>query len=391
MSSVSRCLVGGTVYTSPAEEPIVDGVILIHDGKITAVGSRALVQIPPNAELHECSGRTITAGFWNSHVHFFERKWAGADKLPAAELERQLQDMLSRYGFTSAFDLASLWENTRRLRERIESGEVGGPRIRSTGEALLPRDPGLPSDQVLNMMGAMKFPAPEVGNAEEAEAASRKLLDEGVDGIKFFASAPSKSTFAADAIRAAVEQAHRAGKPVFTHPNTGTDVVAALHGGVDVIAHTTPYSGPWDESIFSLIKDRQVSLTPTLWIWKYYARHDRASAQDRIANTAVGQLRAWIEHGGAVLFGNDLGAVDPDPSEEYALMAAAGMSFPQILASLTTTPAGQFGESKRLGRIAAGFDADLVVLNDNPSKNLRALTDVRYTLRAGRVIYRAGE
>jgi len=73
---------------------------------------------------------------------------------------------------------------------------------------------------------------------------------------------------------------------------------------------------------------------------------------------------------------------DYDPTEEYVLMAEAGMSFRQILASLTTAPAEQFGESKQLGWVAAGFQADLVILKNDPSKNIRALADVLYTLRA---------
>ena len=107
-----------TVYVSPTEEPINDGVVLIQKGKIAAVCSRALVQIPRTAQWIDCSGRTITAGFWNSHVHFFERKWANAATIPAPDLSRQLQDMLTRYGFTSVFDTGSMWENTRWFRDR---------------------------------------------------------------------------------------------------------------------------------------------------------------------------------------------------------------------------------------------------------------------------------
>jgi imidazolonepropionase-like amidohydrolase len=120
-------------------------------------------------------------------------------------------------------------------------------------------------------------------------------------------------------------------------------------------------------------------------------RHDRISAQEQVAITEIGQLRAWVAAGGTVLFGNDLGAIDYDPTEEYALMAEAGMNFPQILAALTTAPAERFGEAKQLGRIASGLDADLVVLKEDPSKDIRALADVKYTLRSGRIIYRAKE
>jgi imidazolonepropionase-like amidohydrolase len=78
-----------------------------------------------------------------------------------------------------------------------------------------------------------------------------------------------------------------------------------------------------------------------------------------------------------------------DPTEEYALMAKAGMTLPQILASLTTAPAERFGASRQLGRIAAGLTADLTVLRRDPSRDVRALADVAYTIRGGRIIYRS--
>jgi imidazolonepropionase-like amidohydrolase len=295
--------------------------------------------------------------------------------------------MLTRYGFTSVFDLGSSWENTRRIRDRIESGEVPGPRIRSAGPGLSP--PGIvPPQQVLNVLGVMppQQPAPQVADAAQAATASRKLLDEGVDGIKLHSLSEESI------IQAAVNEAHRSGKPVFAHPKGGgAALLAAVRGGVDVIAHTTPGSDPWDETILAAMKERRVALIPTLQIWKYLRRHDRLSAQEQFVNSAIGQLRAWLASGGTVLFGTDAGGVDYDPSEEYALLAEAGMSFRQILAASTTAPAERFGESKQLGRIAAGFQADLVVLKDDPSKNIRALAAVEYTLRAGKIIYRARE
>jgi imidazolonepropionase-like amidohydrolase len=383
-------LVGGTIYANPADEPIRNGVVLIQGGTIVAVGSRKKVKVPPGAQVLDCSGRAVAAGFWNSHVHFFERKWANATDIPAGELARQLQVTLTRYGFTNVFDTGSMWENTRRIRDRIESGEVPGPRIRSTGEALVA--PGaVPPEKVLAMLGFMAFPAPEITDAAQATAAAKKLLDAGVDGIKVHLQPPPPPNphFPESAIAAAATAAHRAGKPAFVHPNSGADVLAAVRAGVDIVAHTTPRSGPWDETILAAMKEKRVALTPTLTLWEYFARHDRISAQEQVTNTAIGQLRAWVAAGGTVLFGTDLGAVDPDPSEEYRLMSEAGMSFRQILASLTTAPAERFGESKELGRIAPGLHADLVVLKADPSQDIHALTAVQYTLRAGKIIYHA--
>ncbi|HXZ80182.1 MAG TPA: amidohydrolase family protein [Terriglobales bacterium] len=387
----SLALVGGTIYASPTEEPIRDGVVLIQGEKIAAVGSKAAMPIPKDARVIDCSGLTVTAGFWNSHVHFFERKWANVAEIPAPELKRQLEDMLTRYGFTSVFDLGSMWENTRRVRNRIESGEVPGPRIRSTGEALVAPH-AVPSDTIIRILGYMTFPAPEITDAAQAGGAARKLLNEGVDGIKVHLQPPPPPNppFPESAIAAAVNEAHLAGKPAFVHPNSGADIVTAVRTGVDVIGHTTPRSGPWDETVLSAMKEHRVALTPTLTLWKYFARHDRLSTQEQLVNTAVGQLRAWASSGGTVLFGTDLGAVGYDPSEEYVLMSQAGMSFRQILASLTTAPTERFGDSKRLGRVAPEFQADLVVFRGDPSADIQALAAVEYTMRAGRIIYRAG-
>ena len=383
-------LVGATIYVSPTETPIRDAVVLIQGERIVSVGSRAQMQFPETAHVLDCFGLTITAGLWNSHVHFFERKWADVATIPAPELGRQLQDMLTRYGFTSVFDTGSVWENTRRLRDRIDSGEVPGPKIRTTGEGLVP--PGaLPSDQVLGMMGVMKLPAPEIADAAQAAAAAKKLLDAGVDGIKIFASAPRSAPLPESMFQAAANEAHRAGKPAFVHPNNATDVLSAVRGGVDIVAHTTPHSGPWDETLLAAMKEHRVALTPTLTLWKYYARHDRLSAQEKVTDTEIGQLRAWLAAEGTVLFGSDLGAVEYDPTEEYALMSEAGMTFPQILASLTTNPAERFGDANKRGRIAAGLQADLAAFHQDPAIDLRALAQVKFTLRAGKIIYRAAE
>ena len=123
-------------------------------------------------------------------------------------------------------------------------------------------------------------------------------------------------------------------------------------------------------------------------LWRSLLRHDRVVAEQLNA-VAIEQLRAWIANGGTVLFGTDVGAVGYDPADEYAAMAQAGMSCRQILASLTTAPAQVFGDRGRAGRVAAGFAADLVVLEcaDLPT-DARRFAAVRHTLRAGRVIRR---
>jgi imidazolonepropionase-like amidohydrolase len=357
-----------------------NGNVFIEGDRIVAVSDRSSFETPEGVERIDCSGATIVPGLFNAHVHFFERKWSQAHATPATELAAQLEDF-TRYGFTSVFDLSSEWENTRALRERIERGEVAGPRIRSTGEGLVP--PGaLPPPMVMAVMGVMPTPLPEVADARAAAHAVRALLDHDPDAIKVFLSSNSGHVvMEREVLRAIVDEAHRAGKKVFVHPNTADDVRTALSAGVDVLAHTVPRGGPWTDDILQAARERRTALIPTLALWKRLMRHDRLSLAQSMVATAVEQLRAWREAGGIVLFGTDYGAVDADPSDEYALMQRAGVTTGEILASMTTAPAEFFGETDR-GRIAPGYVADLAVVDPTD------LAKVRMTIRNGEAIYR---
>jgi imidazolonepropionase-like amidohydrolase len=70
-------------------------------------------------------------------------------------------------------------------------------------------------------------------------------------------------------------------------------------------------------------------------------------------------------------------------------MQRAGMSFAQILASLTTNPARRFGFASHSGRIAATMDADLTIFRGDPGADIAAFSRVSYTIRAGKVIFQA--
>ena len=125
-NGATLALVGGTIYVDPIAEPIRNGVVLVQNGRIARVGDRQSLPIPRETPTIDCSNLTVVAGYWNSHVHFLQRKWADAATLPASELAQQLQSMLTQYGFTTVFDTWSPWENTRRIRDRVESGETAG-------------------------------------------------------------------------------------------------------------------------------------------------------------------------------------------------------------------------------------------------------------------------
>lgn len=127
-----------------------------------------------------------------------------------------------------------------------------------------------------------------------------------------------------------------------------------------------------------------MALIPTLTLWKA-----SPVPSERTVALAQQQLGAFAAAGGDVLFGTDVGYIQvSDTSDEYRLMQGAGLSFEQILASLTTTPAARFRVASK-GRIEVGMDADLTVLAGDPASNIEAFANVAYTIRDGRVIFQS--
>jgi imidazolonepropionase-like amidohydrolase len=389
-------LVGAKIYPSPTAAPIANGVVLVRDGKIAAVGTAGKVRVPAGAEKLDCTSLVITAGFQNSHVHFTEPKWDDAAHQPTSKLSSQLADMFTRYGFTTVVDLASFLDNTVALRSRVESGEVVGPRILTAGEPLYPAGgtPFYVKDSLPPATIAFMESNLEPATPTAAVAVVQHDIAGGADVIKLFTGSLISPTdvkpMPPDVAAAAVDEAHRHNRLVFAHPSNLEGLEIALDAGVDVAAHTTPMSGKWSDALIAEMKAHHMSLIPTLMLWISEAMKagDTPAQAQHFANAGVGQLGQYERAGGQILFGTDVGYMpDYDPTEEYVLMARA-ITPMQILASLTTAPAARFGESKTRGRVAPGMDADLVVLAADPAADAQNFAKVRYTIRRGQVIYR---
>lgn len=374
-------LTGGTLYASPEAAPLADTVIIATNGVITAIGTKNDVQIPADASVIDCTGKTIVAGFWNSHVHFTEAVWGNAGTAPAAALEAHMQEMLTRWGFTSVWDLGSNPYDSLPLRRRVMSGEVPGPNILFAGN-MFPKG-GHP------VYIPREVPLPEVSTPEEAAKLSRDYLGMGLDGIKLFTGAfmgdkPVVNMEPAVA-KGAVDVAHAQGKPVFAHPQNKAGVDTVIEAGVDVLAHTAPGQSGYTPEQLARFKSQGTALVPTLSLFTTVVLDPGVTA--RIVAAAVGQLKQFSDNGGVVLFGTDIGFIKLyDTSTEVELMHRA-LSERQVLASLTTNPASYFKAAKK-GRVEQGFDADLAVLDGDPIADVRNLARVAYTIRAGQVIYR---
>lgn len=390
-------IVGARVYADPQSAPLEQGTVLIKAGRIIAVGPARDIAVPRGVPTIPGHGLTVTAGYWNSHVHLIEPPFHQPAAQPASALEDALRERFVRWGFTTLFDTGSLPGDAIALRKRVEAGEVQGPRLLTVDMPFYPEH-GTPI-YVRELWARLQVPSAEVATPEQAAARAARQLQEGADGVKVFTGAivgapQGVMPLPVDVTRAAVAQAHARGKPAFAHPTDRRGLQIAIDSGVDVLAHTAPQDGPWDAALVQRLRHAGLALVPTLTLFETEARRGGMPEPgiQRFVATAQDQLKAMQQAGGQILFGTDAGYIDIyDTHRELALMAGAGMDWRQILASLTVVPAQRFGHADDAGHIAPGMAGDLVVLGGDPADAVEALADVRYTVRAGRILYRAAQ
>jgi imidazolonepropionase-like amidohydrolase len=366
------------VYASPTAQPTTNTTILIRSGKITAVGAH--VVIPPGTTTLDCKDCTILPGFWNTHVHFMEPKWADAAHLPAEQLTRQMQQMLTHSGFTTVVDTGSDPRTTIPLRRRVESGEVLGPHIYTAGTPIYPPH-GIPY-YLADLPPEVRAILPQPSTPAEAQAAVEQNIAQGADIVKLFTGSYVKQgevlPMSVPIAHAAVETAHQHGELVFTHPSNLEGVRVAMESGVDVLAHAPDTVTGIDDALIAKLVAHHMTMIPTLKLFS----EDSDIVRIREIVAKFHQL------GGPLMFGTDTGYLtDYDLTEEYRQLYLAGLTYRDILAMLTTSPAQRFHVADQKGHIAPGMDGDLTILTSDPASDPTAFTQVKYTIRNGRILF----
>jgi imidazolonepropionase-like amidohydrolase len=373
-----------TIIPSPDDSIIQQATIVVENGKIIYVGNESL-PAEKNAVTINAAGCFVLAGFWNSHVHFIESKWAGADTISNERMEIQLQQFLTRYGFDYVFDIGSYLGNTLSIKKRIETKRVKGPYIFTTGLLFAP-----PGGQPVYL----DFRLPELFSSTDAKKKVTNAINNGANAIKIYSGSIVTNTgkvvyMNPATIQAVSNTAHNFHKLVFAHPQTDSGVELAVQNGVDVIAHTTLHK-TWSNELLNEMIAKKISLISTLKLYDFLMRQEHLpdSSVCKLMQIPSEELGRFSKMGGRVLFGTDAGYMtDYNPGDEYMYMQKAGLTFRQILATLTTAPAGRFNKSSFTGKIHIGMDADFVILSADPLENIKNLTSVLYTIKHGEIIY----
>ncbi|GGM79163.1 hypothetical protein GCM10012275_57210 [Longimycelium tulufanense] len=366
-------------------------LVVIRAGRIVDVD---LSGIRPSADLHvvDLGDVTLLPGLVDSHVHLafdphghpFEQLRQEDDATVLDRMRTHARQAL-RAGITTVRDLGDRNYLGLSLRAEYESGADVGP------ELLLAGPP------ITRTGGHCWFLGGEADGVDGVRAAVAERVARGMDAIKVMATggvltpgwSPFESQYGLAELRAVVETAHEAGRPVCAHAHSGGGIADAVAAGVDVIEH----------GFFLRLHDGQGDAEPD---WRTVAAMVEAGVlvstttarrPEEKMPALVAKVRdnfGKMQREGLRLVCSSDAGVGPLKTHDclpYGVIdfgALLGFAHAEAIAAATSVAAQACGVADRKGRVAPGYDADVLAVAGNPLERLEALLEVRAVFRAGR-------
>lgn len=396
-----QVLQGGKVFDGTGA-PITDGDVAIEDGMIVAAGAGIA---GPDDEIIDARGHTILPGFIDAHVHVglttidfvqgLNMPFSYQFFLTQKNLEKTLD-----IGITTARDASGADLGTQKA---IEDGLIDGPALHLSIIALSQTgghgDHWLPSGNVPDiLMPHPGRPDGVIDGVDEARKRTRELIRNGANQIKVNTSGgvfsprddPRCAQFSDEELAVIVEEATRAGSYVMAHAHGSAGIRAAIRAGVRSIEHGTDLD---DESI-KMMLETGTWLVPTLGVGQFII--DRVDAGDAIPESIAIKARAnhqmrtdsfqkAVRAGVRIAMGSDAAAeMHGTNLTELAAMARMGMEPLAVLEAATRSGAQLLRIDDRVGTIAAGMQADLVMVSGDALDFDAYPGNIRAVYRRGR-------
>jgi imidazolonepropionase-like amidohydrolase len=358
--------------------------VLIEQDTISAVGAQ--LDAPASAQVVDLAGRAVLPGLIDAHTHLTHGyEGVVADREAGQGVRATFQALRAlRAGLTTVRELGSYRQVDIALRNAIRAGRALGPRMLCAGT-------------YLTITGGHGHPK---GRAADGPAEVRRAVREqflaGADLIKVMCSggaaredeSADASQFTAEEISAICDEAALAGRRVAAHAHPARSIKWAVQAGAYSIEHGTFL----DDECCDLLAERGTFLVPTLNVYKTLAGSTKwpylRERAGYLYTQKIGTFRRAAQRGVKWAVGSDTSMflpIEEFHQELTAISEALEIDAGTVLLAATKGNAELLGLD-RVGEILPGYLADLVVVADDPTRDLAAVRNVRYTITGGRLI-----
>ena len=375
-------LTGARIVDGTTRDPIDDGVIVIRDGRIIAVGPRASTTIPNRVHTIDAHGKTIIPGLWDMHAHVALPEWGPA---------------YLGVGVTTARDMGGEKQFLVPFRDAIAAGRVLGPRLLLAG--------------LVDGSGPEAFGSVTADTPDQGRAVVEMYHAAGFQQMKLY------TYIKPDVAGAIIRRAHELGMQVTGHVPRAMTLESMVDSGTDYVAHLPLRGDPASDAVkaqIAKLASKRVRIDPTVsWNellghasetplasfqpgfteapWPLRASYgsvrnngDSASAA-RSLRSSLALIKAMHDAGVPIVAGTDYGLPGFSLLRELELYVQAGLSPLDAIRAATVVPAEATNMSGEVATIETGKRADLVVLDANPLADIHNIRTSRWVVSRGRM------